>query len=70
MSSGDLPRAPGRLLDPDTEHTVKNHLAVIVGFCELVLADTPSDDPRHADLREIHGAAKQLMAIFRHDTAR
>jgi hypothetical protein len=49
---------------------VKNHLAVIVGFCELVLADTPPEDPRHADIEEIHRAAKQLVAIFRHDTAR
>src|SRR5829696_5556730 len=28
---------PPRILDADTEHTVKNHLAVIVGFCELLI---------------------------------
>jgi hypothetical protein len=28
-----------RVLDADTEHTVKNHLAVILGLCELLLAE-------------------------------
>ena len=61
---------PVRVLDAETEHTVKNHLAVIVGFCELLLADTPPEDPRHADVQEINRAARELMFIFRHGSHR
>lgn len=61
------PVGPSRMLDPETEHTIKNHLAVIVGFCELLLADTPQDDPRHTDLQEMHRSARALMALFRKD---
>jgi hypothetical protein len=62
--------AAGRVLDADTEHTVKHHLAVIVGFCELRLAATPADDSRHADLQEIHHAARELMAIVKRELQR
>ena len=61
---------PRRVLDADTEHTVKNHLAVIVGFCELLLAETPPEDSRHGDLLEISRAARELMVIFKRDTPR
>ena len=57
-----------RVLDPETEHTIKNHLAVIAGFCELLLADTPADDPRHADLQEMNRSARALIALFRKDS--
>ena len=56
-----------RVLDSETEHTIKNHLAVIAGFCELLLADTPPDDPRHADLAEMHRSARALIELFRKD---
>jgi hypothetical protein len=59
-----------RVLDADTEHAIKNHLAVIVGFCELLLAETPPDDARQADLQEINRAARELMAIFKRETPR
>ena len=60
----------GRVLDADTEHTVKNHLAVILGFCELLLAETPADDARHGDLEEIHHAARELTTIFKRELPR
>jgi hypothetical protein len=60
----------GRVLDSDTEHAVKNHLAVIVGFCELLLTETPAEDSRHADLLEINRAARELMAIFKREPHR
>jgi hypothetical protein len=52
------------VLDPEAEHTVKNHLAVIVGFCDLLIADTPADDPRHHDLQEVNRSARALLALF------
>lgn len=63
----DTPRKGPLVLEPETEHTVKNHLAVIVGFCELLLNEVPADDPRRADVQEIDRAARALMTIFRRD---
>ena len=45
-------------------HQLKNHLAVIVGFCDLLIAYTPEGDPRTADLLEVHKAARQAMAAM------
>ena len=58
---------PSRAMDADTEHAVKNHLAVIVGFTELLLGETPPEDSRHADLQEINRAARELMTIFKRE---
>jgi uncharacterized protein (DUF2342 family) len=44
-------------------HQLKNHLAIVVGFCDLLIADTPDDDPRRADLRELFDAAREAMAV-------
>ena len=38
-------------------HALMNHLAVILGFSELLLEELASDDPRRTDLEEIHKAA-------------
>ena len=70
MSDEEERGLSGRVLDADTEHTVKNHLAVIVGFTELLLAETPPADSRHADLQEINHAARELMTIFKREQSR
>jgi hypothetical protein len=64
----DDARRPSRVLDAETEHAIKNHLAVIAGFCELLIADTPPEDPRHADLQEMNRSARALIALFRTDS--
>ena len=64
MTSG---RPPARVIDAETEHTIKNHLSVIAGFCELLIAETPADDPRRADLLEVYRSAHALIALFRRD---
>ena len=38
-------------------HRMKNHLAIILGFCELLLEDLALDDRRRADILEIQKAA-------------
>jgi hypothetical protein len=38
-------------------HQLANYLAVILGFVELILADTTPDNPRYEDLIEIRNAA-------------
>jgi hypothetical protein len=45
-------------------HLLKNHLAVIVGYCDLLIADTPDGDPRKADLLDVHTAAREAMAVM------
>lgn len=45
-------------------HEFSNHLSVIVGFCELLLTDLPEDDPRRADIVEIHRAAQAAIALL------
>jgi hypothetical protein len=53
-----------RSLDRRTEHALRNHLAVIVGFCELLLSGMPTDDPRALDVSEIHKAATAAMQLL------
>ena len=43
--------------DDKHRHDLKNHLAIILGFSEILLAEAPSGDPRRRDLDEIHKAA-------------
>lgn len=45
-------------------HALSNHLAVILGFIELVLAETSPDDPRRADLTEIRDAAVEAARLI------
>jgi hypothetical protein len=44
-------------------HQFKNHLAIVVGFCDLLLEELPEDDPRHADILEVDKAARAAMAL-------
>jgi hypothetical protein len=45
-------------------HQLKNHLAIIVGFTDLLIADMPEGDRHAADLREVHQAARQAMGVL------
>ena len=63
--------AVGRLAG-GVAHDFNNLLTVILGFCELLLTDLGSDDPRHADIAEIQkagargaGLTRQLLAFSR-----
>jgi hypothetical protein len=55
---------PETASNADVIHRLKNHVSIIVGFCDLLLADLPGDDPRRADLAEIHKAAQDAMAMM------
>ena len=50
--------------EPNLLHQFKNQLSIIVGFCDLLLADVPEDDSRHADIEEVHKAARAAMALL------
>jgi hypothetical protein len=51
-------------IDGAAIHALSNHLAVILGFIDLVLAETKPDDPRRVDLIEIRDAAAEMARII------
>jgi hypothetical protein len=51
-------------IDSAAVHALSNHLAVILGFIELVLGETKPDDPRRSDLVEIREAAVEMAKII------
>ena len=55
---------PPLSLDSDQVHELSNHLAVILGFIELVIAETKPDDPRLSDLTEVRDAALEAAKII------
>jgi signal transduction histidine kinase len=48
---------------PDVEHALRNHLAIILGYTELLLQDTADDDPRREDIQEILKATRAALAL-------
>ena len=50
-------------LSADVEHALKNYLAILIGFTELLLDETPPGDPRRADFEEMHRAASEAVKL-------
>ncbi|MEP6916828.1 MAG: hypothetical protein ABJC89_14340 [Acidobacteriota bacterium] len=50
--------------DSDFAHTLKNQLAIILGYADLLLADMAPEDARFDDLQEIHKAAVSAVELF------
>ena len=48
-------------IDPVRVHHLKNKLAVILGFCEVLLSEMAADDPHRADVAQIHEAGKAAL---------
>ena len=48
-------------IDPVKVHRLKNKLAIILGFCELLLQEADAVDQRRADLLQIQDAAKSAL---------
>ena len=63
----DLPGTPpagGADSHAKLVHEFKNYLAVIVGFCDLLLSELPADDPRRADVEEMHKAGHAAITLL------
>lgn len=45
------------------DHDLRNHLAVILGLSEILLAGTTAGDPRRDDLEEIRDAATAALDL-------
>jgi hypothetical protein len=51
--------------DPtEFEHALKNYIAIILGYADLMLEDMAADDPRLPDVREIHKAATAAVTLL------
>jgi hypothetical protein len=50
-------------LSADVEHALKNYLAILLGFTELLLDETAPGDPRRADFEEMHRAALEAVKL-------
>jgi hypothetical protein len=50
--------------DDRSRHDFKNQLAIILGFTELLLDETPASDPRRRDLGEIFKAAGAALDLL------
>ena len=55
--------AGGDADSPSVLHELKNHLSVIVGFCDLLLHDLPLDDPKRKDIGEMRRAGTAALAL-------
>jgi hypothetical protein len=50
--------------DDQARHDFRNHLGIILGFSELLLADTADNDPRREDVEQIHTAATAALDLL------
>lgn len=48
----------------EIEHALKNYLAIILGYSELLLQELPPDDPRREDFQEICKAATAAVRLI------
>ncbi len=48
---------------PHVLHELKNQLALISGYCDLLLEDTPHDAPGRGDLLEIRKAVAAALQL-------
>jgi hypothetical protein len=51
-------------MEPDIVHQLKNQLALIVAFTDLMLQESDAGDRRHADVVELHKAARAALALM------
>jgi hypothetical protein len=56
--TGGIPQESKRL------HDVRNHLSVIIGYCDLLLAEIPSADRKYADVTEMRKSATAAMTLL------
>jgi hypothetical protein len=48
-------------IEPASVHRLKNQLAIILGFAELLLEEFPDGDQRRDDLLQIQEAARRAL---------
>lgn len=48
-------------MDATVAHRLKNKLAIILGFCDLLMNEMPEDDKHRADVAQIQEAARAAL---------
>ena len=48
---------------PPAEHTLRNQLAIILGFSEILMREASPEDPRLPDFEEIYKAAQVAVQL-------
>jgi len=48
-------------IEPASVHRLKNQLAIILGFCELLLSDLSADHKHRADVLQIQTAGRTAL---------
>ena len=61
---------PERSEDSPVLHELKNHLSVIVGYCDLLLRNMPADDRTRGDIVEMHKAGQAAIELLPRLTVR
>lgn len=60
MSSNATPQ-----MSRNPKHKLKNQLAIILGFADLLMQEMAADDARRADAEEIYAAAQRATALLK-----
>jgi hypothetical protein len=50
--------------EPPELHQLKNHLSIIIGFCDLLLGDLAHDDPKRVDILEMRKAGQAALDLM------
>ena len=45
-------------------HQLKNHLSIVIGFCDLLLEDMAQDDPKRGDIQEMRKAGQAALELI------
>lgn len=65
------PRTPSETTEENPVlHELKNHLSVIVGYCDLLLRNIPADDQMRRDVAEMHKAGQAAIELLPQLTVR
>ena len=54
----------GLIIDAAEEHALRNHLAIIIGYCDVLMRDAPLAEAVRADLEEIAQAATGALTLI------
>jgi hypothetical protein len=55
---------PEDVVDSPLLHQLKNHLSIVIGFCDLLLGDLPQDDPKRVDIQEMRKAGQAALDLL------
>lgn len=51
--------------DEEFEHTLRNQIAIVIGYCELLLGTLEANNPAREDIAEMEKAARTAMTMLR-----